>query len=141
MRQGPTKGVQRAPRPARREILIRAGIIAIRARLLDTPTADWIWARLPIYALAETCGAALQFETFAGPGVEADARSTVHPGAIAFGVQTNRVVIGFGATSRSQSEEIPLPCECNIWAMALDDVKALSLVRPGESIALLVAES
>ena len=32
-----------------REVLIRAGQVAIRARLFDTPTADRIWSALPIY--------------------------------------------------------------------------------------------
>ena len=35
-----------------REILIQAGKVAIRARLLETPTAERIWAALPIYAEA-----------------------------------------------------------------------------------------
>ena len=46
---------------AMREILIRAGTVAIRARLLDTPTAERIWAALPIYAEARTWGCEVYF--------------------------------------------------------------------------------
>ena len=44
-----------------REIVIRAGQVAIRARLLETPTADRIWEALPIYASANTWGREVYF--------------------------------------------------------------------------------
>ena len=45
-----------------RKIVIRAGAVAIRARLLDTPTAERIWAALPIEAAARTWGEEIYFD-------------------------------------------------------------------------------
>ena len=56
-----------------REILIRAGSVAIRARLLDTPTAQRIWSALPIYGKAQTWGSEVYFATAISAEREADA--------------------------------------------------------------------
>ena len=45
-----------------REVVIRAGEVTVRARLLDTPTAERIWAALPIYGSAQTWGAEVYFQ-------------------------------------------------------------------------------
>lgn len=136
----PAPGGGRARGPPR-DVLIRAGRVAVRARLLATPTADRIWATLPIYSTAETWGAAVHFETHAETGREPGARAWVTQGEIAFWVEEDRVIIGFGPTPISRPDEIRLPCPCNIWAKALDDVAILASVRPGERVAVLVAES
>jgi hypothetical protein len=132
----------RRPRAAgKREILIRAGTVSIRARLLDTPTADRIWQTLPIYTTAETWGSSIYFETPVETGREPNAKWSVAPGEIAFWVEEDRVLIAFGQTPISKAGEIRLPCPCNIWAAALDDVAALASVRPGERVAVLEADS
>ncbi len=143
LRDGNTKQPSR-PRPKttqRREILIRAGAVALRARLLDTATADRIWSTLPLYSTAETWGKAVHFETHAETGREADAKWSVAPGELAFWCEEGRILIGFGMTPLSKPGEIRLPCPCNIWAAALDDVALLAKVRPGERVAVLEADS
>lgn len=132
---------QRSPKRARREILIRAGSVAIRARLLETPTAERIWATLPIYSTAETWGQLVQFETPAETGREPGATWTVKPGEIAYWAEEDRVILGFGPTPLSRAGEIRLQAPGNIWAVALDDVAALAAVRPGERVAVLEADS
>lgn len=140
------KPAPKAPRPSRRgreprEVLIRAGRIALRARLLDTPTADRIWATLPIYSTAETWGEALHFETAAETGREAGARAVVRKGEIAFWSEDDRIIIAWGLTPLSRPGELRLPVPCNVWAIALDDAGALAAVAPGERVAVLLAES
>lgn len=125
----------------KREILIRAGSVSLRARLLDTLTAERIWQTLPIYSTAETWGASVHFETHAETGRESGAKGTVGLGEIAYWVEEDRVLIAFGPTPISKSGELRLPCPCNVWAQALDDVGALSAVRPGERVAVLEADS
>jgi uncharacterized protein len=125
----------------RREIVIRAGRATLRARLLDTPTADRIWQQLPIYSSAEPWGESIHFETPVESGREADARQNVKAGEIAFWVEDDRVIIGYGMTPLSKRGEIRLPSPANIWAVALDDVKALAVVGPGERVAILHADS
>ena len=137
---GPGSG-QRRPRRERREVLIRAGDLHIRARLKDTPTADRIWATLPIYSTAETWGQAIHFETNAETGREPGAKWNVKAGEIAYWVEEDRIIIAFGPTPLSRPGEIRLPAPCNLWATALDDVAPLASIRPGMEIAVLVAES
>ena len=126
---------------ARREILIRVGPVALRARLCDTPTADRIWRALPIYSTAETWGQSIHFETPIETGRERGATSTATRGDILFWVEENRVVIAFGPTPISKPPEMRLPAPCNVWAVALDDVAALAAVQPGARAAILEADS
>jgi len=124
-----------------REIVIRAGKVAIRARLLDTPTADRIWRALPIYASAKTWGREVYFQAPLAQHLEADARDVVDKGEIAFWPDGDAISIGFGPTPLSKRGEIRLASACNIWAVALDDVDQLKAVYAGESIEVLEAES
>ena len=79
-----------------REILIRAGQVAIRARLLDTPTADRIWQALPIYASAQVWGDEVYFSVPVEAETEANAREVMEPGDIAFWPGSHAIAIGFG---------------------------------------------
>lgn len=137
------EAVPAKPRSAggKREIFIHAGKIVIRARLLDTPTADRIWRTLPVYSTAETWGQAIHFETRAETGRERGAKSNIAPGEIVFWSEEDRVIIGYGMTPLSRPGEIRLPCPCNVWAQALDDVAQLAVVQPGQKIAILEAAS
>lgn len=137
----PATGGTKPRAAAKREIFIHAGKVVIRARLLDTPTADRIWQTLPVYSTAETWGEAVHFETHADTGRERGAKWNVALGEIAFWSEDDRVIIGFGMTPLSRPGEIRLPCPCNVWAMALDDVTQLAAVQPGQKIAILEAAS
>lgn len=131
----------RAQRRESREVFIHAGNIVLRARLLDTPTADRIWTSLPFYSTAEIWGGLVHFETHVETGCEPDARQTIALGEIAFWVEEDRVLIGFGMTPLSHPGEIRLPSSCNIWAKSLDDVRQLAPTRPGQRISILEAAS
>lgn len=124
-----------------RDILIRAGRVAIRARLRDTPTAYRILAALPIYATAMTWGEEVYFRVPVSADREADAREVVGLGEIAFWPDGNAIAVGFGPTPVSRSGEIRLASPCNVWAEALDDVRALAAVRAGERVAVIEADS
>ncbi len=124
-----------------REILIRAGDVAIRARLLETPTADRIWAALPIYASAQTWGEEVYFSAPMANAPEPDARDVVEPGEIAFWPDGVAIAIGFGPTPISRNGEIRLASACNVWATAIDDVRQLRVVHSGERIAVIQADS
>ena len=67
-----------------REMVIKAGDVSVRARLLDTPTAERIWQALPIIASARTWGAEVYFEAPISHATEPNARATVKAGEIAF---------------------------------------------------------
>ena len=123
-----------------RKIKITAGTVSIRAELLDTPTADSIYANLPIHSEARTWGDEVYFETPVSVAREADARDVVEPGELAFWVEGDSIAIGFGRTPVSRGDEIRLAAPTNIWARALDDVKQLEAVKDGDRVMVEAVE-
>ncbi len=117
-----------------RKILIKAADVEISAQLHGTPTADRIWAVLPIRAVVQTWGDEIYFETHVETGREPDARAIVAPGELAFWPEGDAIAIGFGPTPISVGDEIRLAAPCNIWARTDDDVRQLSSVKAGDLI-------
>ncbi len=139
LRHGSRKPLERASPPGAggvRHILLRAGRVTLRLELLATPTADRIWAALPIYSTAETWGASLHFEIPVATGRERGAKINIAPGEICFWSEEHRVLVAFGPTPISGAGPIRLPSPCNVWAHALSDVGALAAVRPGEKVSI-----
>lgn len=123
-----------------RQVLIKAGKVTIRARLLATPTADRIWDALPIHGAVQTWGKEVYFRTALSPDVEPDAREVVSKGEIAFWPDGDAIAIAFGATPISRRGEIRFTSKCNVWAVALDDVDQLKGVYPGEQVSVIESE-
>lgn len=117
-----------------RRIRIRAGEAEITARLRDTPTADALWAALPLEGNANTWGEEVYFATPVAAQLEPDARDVVEPGELAFWVQGQAVAIGFGPTPISRQGEIRLAAPTNIWADAEQDVRRLVDVHDGAPV-------
>ena len=123
-----------------RQILIKAGKVTIRARLLSTPTADRIWDALPIHGAVQTWGKEVYFRTPISHDIEPDARVVVSKGEIAFWPDGDAITIGFGATPISRRGEIRFTSKCNVWAIALDDVDQLKGVYAGEQVSVVESD-
>jgi hypothetical protein len=117
-----------------RKIKITAGAVSIRAELLDTPTADAIYKKLPIRSEARTWGEEVYFRVPVSVAREPDARDVVDAGELAFWVDGDSIAIGFGRTPISSADEIRLAARTNIWGRAFDDVKQLQAVKDGDDV-------
>ena len=110
--------------------------IALVAELRNTPTAESIYAALPITSTAQTWGDEVYFSVPVHVELEADARDVVEAGEWAFWVAGDCIAIGYGLTPVSQGDEIRLADRTNIWADCQDDLQQLHHVRAGDTIRL-----
>ncbi|HLQ24893.1 MAG TPA: cyclophilin-like fold protein [Acidiferrobacterales bacterium] len=117
-----------------RKLKITLGAVELRAQLFATPTAEAIYQKLPFQSKALTWGEEVYFSTPVRVKKEADARDVVQPGELAFWVEGDSIAIGYGKTPVSRGDEIRLAAKTNIWGQALDDVKRLKAVNPGDLV-------
>ena len=117
-----------------RMLKITMGGVELHVELLDTPTAAALYAAAPFSAMAQTWGDEVYFDTPVESPGEADARDVMEPGEIAFWMAGNCIAIPFGPTPVSVGDELRLASAANVWGRAVEDVKILAAVRPGDAI-------
>jgi len=119
-----------------RRISLTLGAVRLTATLKETPTADAVWAALPLQARAQTWGEEVYFSVPVNAKLEADARDVMQPGEIAFWCEGSAIAIGFGRTPASTGNEIRLVAPVNVWATTSDDVKQLKSLKAGAAITI-----
>jgi hypothetical protein len=110
------------------------GTLTLDAEMLDTPTARAIAKALPLTASVMTWGEEVYFEIPVRLAREPAARAVVTPGEIAYWPDGHCIAIGFGRTPISKGDETRLASPCNIFAIAIDDVKRLGEVPAGTKV-------
>lgn len=121
-------------------IAITVGGTTVRARLRDTPTAARVAAALPFGAQARTWGEEVYFSAGLDAAAEPDARAVVEAGEIAYWPDGDAIAIGFGRTPISEGDEIRLAAPCNVFADAIDDVRAFATARDGDPVAVAAVD-
>ncbi|NFV79094.1 cyclophilin-like fold protein [Magnetospirillum aberrantis] len=124
-----------------RKLRLVIGKLEIEAELLETPTADALYAAAPFEARAAHWGEEVYFTVPLGVEREAGARDVVQPGELAFRVEGEAVVIGYGPTPNSEDTEIRLAMPANVWGVTKTDVRQLRKVEAGDLIRVDVLES
>ena len=122
------------PTQQNQQLVLEIGGVTIRAELLDTPTARALRDAAPFESRASTWGEEVYFATPVSLPREPDARAVVTPGELAFRLDGDAVAIAFGRTPISRGDELRLASPCNVWGQALDDVRRLAAVRPGDLV-------
>ena len=123
-----------------RKLKLTFGGVTLTAELFETPTADAIFAATPFESRATTWGDEVYFVAPVRVEREADARDVVEAGELAYRFEGEAIVIGFGPTPASEGEEIRLAAPANIWCRAIDDVRRLREVEPGQSVRVEAVE-
>ncbi|MEW5729441.1 MAG: cyclophilin-like family protein [Pseudomonadota bacterium] len=117
-----------------RQVKITVGRVAITARLLDTPTAEALWAAAPFESRAAVWGEEVYFPAPFLVDREAEARDVLQPGEIAFRHDGGAVILAFGPTPVSRGDEIRTASPANVFAVAEDDLKALRDTEAGDLV-------
>lgn len=114
-----------------RQMKVTVGRVVIVADVLTTPTAEALWAALPIEARVAVWGQEIYFPVSVRAEREESAREVIEPGELAYRAEGEAVVIAWGPTPVSEGAEIRLAAPGNVFARTSDDVKRLAEIEPG----------
>jgi hypothetical protein len=117
-------------------IVIKAGEVALPAELNDKPTAQQIWASLPIEGRANIWGDEIYFEIPVVAEQEPDARADVAVGELGYWPVGYAFCIFFGPTPASTDEQPRAASPVNILGRVLGDATQFRSVRSGALVRL-----
>lgn len=119
-----------------RTLKIAVGQHIIQVQLYETATAAAILAAAPFESRATIWPGEVYFQAPIHTEREDDARDVVELGELAFRIEGEVIIMGYGPTPCSEGEEIRFASQANIWgrtdadlAAILGDVEAGQLVR------------
>ena len=123
-----------------KKIRIKAGKVEAEAVLNESPTADKIWAVLPLEAGANTWGDELYFEIPVKSPLEKEAKEVVERGHLGYWPPGSAFCIFFGPTPASRGKEIRAASAVNIIGQVLGDATRFKEVAPGAKVRIEKAQ-
>ena len=117
-----------------RKIEIRSGDVTAVATLHENPTADAIWAALPISARVNRWGEEIYFEIPVQLAQTEDAREVLEPGELGYWPVGHAFCIFWGPTPASRAGEIRAYSPVNVFGQLEGDPRAFDNVPGGASI-------
>jgi hypothetical protein len=121
-------------------IRITAGDISLPAELNRTPTAQQIWAALPLAGQANVWGDEIYFEIPVMASQATDARVELAVGELAYWPVGHAFCIFFGPTPVSVDEQPRAYSPVNIVGRVSGDATRLKAVKAGAAVRLERAE-
>jgi hypothetical protein len=122
-----------------RQITITAGKVSLPAMLNDSPSAEAVWAALPIEARANRWGEEIYFEIDVQLDEAGDARAEMQVGELAYWPPGSAFCIFFGPTPVSSGQEPRAASKVNPLGKVEGDATAFTAVRNGEKVRLQAA--
>ncbi|MBN1579985.1 MAG: hypothetical protein JXA89_04730 [Anaerolineae bacterium] len=123
-----------------KKIVITSGSVSLEAELNDKPTAQQVWAALPIDGHANTWGDEIYFEIPVSAGSEPDARADVEVGELAYWPMGSAFCIFFGPTPVSTGSQPRAYSPVNILGRIMGDATRFRAVRNGDAMRIEQAE-
>lgn len=117
-----------------RKIKITAGNASATAKLKDTPTADKIWAGLPIKGAANIWGDEIYFSIPVEAPSAPDADDVVALGDIAYWPPGSAFCIFFGPTPASSGGKIRAASPVNVFGAMETDPLVFKKVKSGDEV-------
>jgi hypothetical protein len=117
-----------------RKITIGAGGVSATATLNDSPTADAIWAALPLAARGNRWGAEIYFEIPVRLPQADDARQVLEAGELGYWPVGHAFCIFWGPTPVSQGDEIRAYSPVNVFGRLEGDPQAFDPVPDGAEV-------
>jgi uncharacterized protein len=119
-----------------RKMRITAGDVTATAILSENPTADAVWAALPIAARANTWGDEIYFAIPVHLEEAADSQEIVALGDVGYWPPGHAFCIFFGRTPVSRGNEIRPASAVNVFAKVEGDPIAFTKVSDGAKVTL-----
>jgi uncharacterized protein len=123
-----------------RKIKITAAGIIAEAQLNATPTADAMWAALPIEATGSTWGNEIYFSTAVKQGEARDAQEVVEMGDLGYWPQGKAFCIFYGTTPASVGDEIRPASPVNVFGRITGDATVFKKARGSVRVRVEKAE-
>ncbi len=119
-----------------RKITITAGKVSLPATLNDSPSAQAVWAALPIEARVSRWGEEIYFEIDVQLEESGDARAEMQVGELAYWPPGSAFCIFFGPTPVSRGKAPRAASNVNPLGKVEGDATAFTAVRSGEKVRL-----